>query len=70
LLTSIDRLIDLAEVRQRLDSSTGPSIDPELLVRMLLVGYCHGWRLKGRRVIHRERPVFCQHCDQQTPEVG
>jgi transposase len=44
LLRSIDRFVDLSDVRSELApfySSTGrPSIDPELLVRMLLVGYC------------------------------
>jgi hypothetical protein len=48
LLRSIDRFVDLSEVRGHLApfySSTGrPSIDPELLVRMLLVGYCYGIR--------------------------
>jgi hypothetical protein len=43
LLRSIDRFVDLSEVRGHLApfySSTGrPSIDPELLVRMLLVGW-------------------------------
>jgi hypothetical protein len=42
LLRSIDRFVDLSEVRRYLApfySCTGrPSIDPELLVRMLLVG--------------------------------
>ena len=46
LLRAIDRFVDLSEVRSHLApfySSTGrPSIDPELLVRMLLVGYCYG----------------------------
>jgi hypothetical protein len=48
LLRSIDRFVDLSDVRNHLApfySSTGrPSIDPELLVRMLLVGYCYGIR--------------------------
>src|SRR6201991_262732 len=52
LLRSIDRFVDLSEVRSRLApfySSTGrPSIDPELLVRMLLVGYCYGIRSERR----------------------
>jgi transposase len=46
LLRSIDRFVDLSDVWSHLApfySSTGrPSIDPELLVRMLLVGYCYG----------------------------
>src|ERR1700730_17570247 len=52
LLRSIDRFLDLSEVRNHLApfySSTGrPSIDPELLVRMLLVGYCYGIRSERR----------------------
>src|SRR4029453_2858492 len=46
LLRSIDRFVDPRDVRSHLApfySYTGrPSIDPELLVRMLLVGYCYG----------------------------
>src|SRR6195256_5795371 len=52
LLRSIDRFVDLSEVRGHLApfySLTGrPSIDPELLVRMLLVGYCYGIRSERR----------------------
>jgi transposase len=52
LLRSIDRIVDLSEVRGHLApfySSTGrPSIDPELLVRMLLIGYCYGIRSERR----------------------
>src|SRR5215831_2232342 len=52
LLRSIDRFVDLDRVRThlaRLYSSTGrPSIDPELLIRMLVVGYCYGIRSERR----------------------
>jgi len=52
LLRSIDRFVDLGDVRSHLApfySYTGrPSIDPELLVRMLLVGYCYGIRSERR----------------------
>jgi transposase len=52
LLRSIDRFVDLSEIRSHLApfySSTGrPSIDPELLIRMLLVGYCFGIRSERR----------------------
>ncbi len=52
LLRRIDRLLDLGEVRQQLKpfySHTGrPSIDPELMIRMLLVGYCFGIRSERR----------------------
>jgi transposase len=46
LLRLIDRYVDLSFVRERLKSlysSTGrPSIDPEVLLRLLLVGYLYG----------------------------
>jgi len=52
LLRSIDRFVDLSSIRQHLAefySHTGrPSIDPELLIRMLLVGYCLGIRSERR----------------------
>jgi len=52
LLRSIDRFVDLSGIRQHLVdfySHTGrPSIDPELLIRMLLVGYCLGIRSERR----------------------
>ncbi|MDH5529624.1 MAG: IS1182 family transposase [Paracoccaceae bacterium] len=52
LLRSIDRFVDLSSIRQYLPdlySHTGrPSVDPELLIRMLLVGYCFGVRSERR----------------------
>lgn len=52
LLRSIDWFVDLSDIRQHLApyySSTGrPSIDPELMIRMLLVGYCMGIRSERR----------------------
>ena len=52
LLRSIDRFVDLEEVRRGLApfySSIGrPSIDPELMIRMLLIGYCFGVRSERR----------------------
>jgi len=52
LLRSIDRFVDLSGVREHLRpyySETGrPSIDPELMIRMLLVGYCFGIRSERR----------------------
>jgi len=52
LLRSIERFVDLSGIRQHLVpfySNTGrPSIDPELLIRMLLVGYCLGIRSERR----------------------
>ncbi len=52
LLRSINRFVDLSDVRSHVApfySSIGrPSIDPELLIRMLLVGYCYGIRSERR----------------------
>lgn len=52
LLRAIDRFVDLTDIRRHLDpyySSTGrPSIDPELMIRMLIVGYCVGIRSERR----------------------
>ncbi len=52
LLRAIDRFVDLSDIRHHLApfySNTGrPSIDPELLIRMLLVGYCLGIRSERR----------------------
>ena len=52
MLRNIDRFVDLSVIRRDLApfySSIGrPSIDPELLVRMLLVGYCYGIRSERR----------------------
>jgi transposase len=52
MLRSIDRFVDLGPVRTYLApvySTTGrPSIDPELLVRLLIIGYCYGIRSERR----------------------
>jgi transposase len=52
LLRGIDRFLDLSTLRRELEpfySHTGrPSIDPELIVRMLIVGYCFGIRSERR----------------------
>ena len=52
LLRGIDRFLDLQDLRRHLTpfySHTGrPSVDPELMVRMLLVGYCFGIRSERR----------------------
>src|SRR5271156_3746262 len=52
LLRSIDRFVDLDGVRCELApfySEVGrPSIDPELMIRMLIVGYCFGIRSERR----------------------
>jgi transposase len=52
LLRGIDRLLDLNELRRQLApfySHTGrPSVDPELMVRMLIIGYSLGIRSERR----------------------
>src|SRR5713226_5765728 len=52
LLRAIDRFVDLGGVRAHLApfySETGrPSIDPELLIRMLIIGYSRGIRSERR----------------------
>lgn len=52
ILRQIDWFVDLSDIRSLLTpyySPTGrPSIDPELMIRMLLVGYCMGIRSERR----------------------
>ena len=52
LLRSIDRFVNLSDLRRELApfySTTGrPSVDPELMIRMLIVGYCFGIRSERR----------------------
>lgn len=52
LLRRIDAVFDLDDLHRSLApfySSTGrPSIDPELMIRMLVIGYCYGIRSERR----------------------
>ena len=52
LLRRIDAVLDLSGLRHQLApfySHTGrPSVDPELMIRILLVGYCYGIRSERR----------------------
>jgi len=52
LLRSLDQFVELSSVRQRLSASYSsigrPSIDPELMIRMLIVGYVMGIRSERR----------------------
>ena len=52
LLRSIDRFVELGELRREMApfySAIGrPSVDPELMIRMLIVGYCFGIRSERR----------------------
>jgi hypothetical protein len=63
LLRSIDRFVDLSDIRQyRAEFYSHPgclSVDPERLVRMLLVGYCFGIRSE-RRLCEEVHLKLCQ----------
>src|ERR1700744_3531008 len=52
MLRSIDRFVELGELRRELSAFYSPigrpSIAPELMIRMLLVGYCFGIRSERR----------------------
>ncbi len=52
LLRGIDRFLDLSDFRQHVSgfySHTGrPSVDPELMIRMLIIGYSFGIRSERR----------------------
>jgi hypothetical protein len=52
MLRRVDRFVDLSDLRAHLGpyySEVGrPSIDPELMMRMLIVGYCLGIRSERR----------------------
>ena len=52
LLRAIDRFVELSDIRRHLApyySPIGrPSVDPELMIRMLIVGYCFGIRSERR----------------------
>jgi hypothetical protein len=52
MLRAVDRFVDLSDVRAHLAtfySTTGrPSVDPELLIRMLIIGYYYAIRSERR----------------------
>jgi transposase len=52
LLRAIDRFVELSDIRRQLEpfySAIGrPSVDTELMIRMLLIGYCCGIRSERR----------------------
>ena len=67
----------LADVRERLEpfySEIGrPSIDPELMIRMLIVGYCYGIRFERRLCeeveLHLAYRWFCRlDLDDKVPD--
>jgi transposase len=63
MLRKIDRFVDLSDLRAHLGpyySDVGrPSIDPELMMRMLIVGYCFGIRSERRlcEEVHLNRAI-------------
>jgi len=77
LLRGIDPFLDLRELREHLAdyySSTGrPSIAPELMMRMLVIGYCFGIRSERRlcEEVHLNLAYrwFCRlGLEQQVPD--
>jgi transposase len=62
----------LVEVRERLApfySDIGrPSIDPELMIRMLIVGYCYGIRFERR--LCEELDFSPSPCANTNPPIG
>jgi transposase len=77
LLRGVDQFLDLSELRQHLApfySHTGrPSIDPQLLIRMLIVGYCFGIRSERRLCeevhLHLAYRWFCRlGLEDQVPD--
>jgi transposase len=77
LLRGIDRFLDLGELREHLAtfySHTGrPSVDPELMIRMLVIGYCFGIRSERRlcEEVHLNLAYrwFCRlQLDQAIPD--
>lgn len=78
LLRRIDRFVTpvLADLRERLQpyySEIGrPSVDPELLIRMLVIGYCYGLRSERRLTqeveLHLAYRWFCRlDLDDRVP---
>lgn len=70
LLRSIDHYLDLSDLRQHLApyySHTGrPSVDPELMIRMLLIGYClvdtDAGITKANTISYRASKFDCEAC--------
>lgn len=76
-LRQIDHILDLSELRRHLApyySHTGrPSIDPELIIRMLIIAYCFGIRSERRlcEEVHLNLAYrwFCRlGLEEQVPE--
>ena len=76
LLRSIDRFVDLGDIREQLRpfySDTGrPSVDPELMIRMLIVGYCMGIRSERRlcEEVHPRGSQLCVCCPSSSTSLS
>ena len=50
-----------------------PSVDPELMIRMLIVGYCYGLRSERRLTqeveLHLVHPLCFDHAGQRIPAM-
>jgi hypothetical protein len=72
LLRSIDRFVELDGLRRELApfySAIGrPSVDPELMIRMLIVGYCFGIRSEPPRENVRA-PTSVERCPGQQNQL-
>jgi len=70
MLRSIDRFVDLSGIREHLQpyySETGrPSIDSELMIRMLIVGYCSGILVEAF-IEHYNYRRYHESLDNVTP---
>ena len=70
LLRRIDWLLDFNAIRHEFEalySHTGrPSVDPELMIRMLLIGYLYGIRSE-RRLVDEVHPVSYTHLSLRPP---
>lgn len=80
LVRAIDRFVGLSGIRAQLRpfySETGrPSIDPELMIRRLFIGYCFGVRSERRlgvgerRHAHASERGTCRRCDHRHPPAA
>ena len=77
LLRKIERFVDLTGLRAHLEpyySDVGrPSIDPELTIRMLIVGYCFGIRSERRlcdEVLVETGETFEALCERRAGEAS
>jgi Transposase domain (DUF772) len=76
LLRGVDQALDLGNLRQHLAPFYGPigrpSIDPEFMIRMLIVGYCFGIRSERRlcEEVHLNLGPFKRSAGNRTHRLG